>query len=53
MKYIDENGEFCVDIETSGLNQRGKDTIFCWATVILHSREENAWPVSQRVGDDY
>jgi len=26
-KYIDKNGEYCVDIETTAMNQRGEDMI--------------------------
>ncbi len=50
-KYIDENGEHCVDIETHGFNQRGEDTMPGMATVILPSKEEpeEMWPVSRRL----
>ena len=48
-KYIDENGEHCVDIETSGVNQRGEDTILGHSTVILPSRENGTWPVERRL----
>ncbi|UCC90563.1 MAG: MaoC family dehydratase N-terminal domain-containing protein [Dehalococcoidia bacterium] len=47
--YIDENGEHCVDIETSGVNQRGEDTILGHSTVILPSREKGTWPVERRL----
>ena len=49
-KYIDENGEACVDIETTAFNQRGEDTAPGRATVILPSKERNTWPVEQRAG---
>ena len=48
-KYVDENGEYCVDIKTSGINQRGEDIMPGESTVILPSREKDTWPVSQRL----
>ncbi|MDO8784715.1 MAG: hypothetical protein Q7J12_00715, partial [Syntrophales bacterium] len=48
-KYVDENGEYCVDIETHGVNQRGDDTIPGYATVILPSREHKTSPVEKRL----
>lgn len=48
-KYIDESNEYCVDIETSGFNQRGEDTIPGKATVILPSKVGGAWPVAKRL----
>jgi len=48
-KYIDENGEHCVDIETHGFNQRGEDTIPGKSTVILPSREASVWPLEKRI----
>ena len=48
-KYVDENGEYCVDIKLSGINQRGVDTIPGNATVILPSREKNTHPVDLRL----
>jgi hypothetical protein len=48
-KYTDENDEYCVDIETSGFNQRGEDTIPGHSTVILPSREAGSWPVAKRL----
>ncbi|MFB3917474.1 MAG: MaoC family dehydratase N-terminal domain-containing protein [Terriglobales bacterium] len=48
-KHIDENGEFCVDIETRGTNQRGDDTIIGKSVVILPSREHKTWPVERRL----
>lgn len=49
-KYIDEAGEYCVDIETHGINQRGDDTIPGHATVVLPSRQGQALPVAKRLG---
>ena len=48
-KYVDENGEHCVDIETHGINQRSDDTIPGTATVILPSREHKTSPVDKRL----
>jgi len=48
-KYIDENGEYCVNIETSGFNQRGQNIIPGKATVILPSRDAGTWPVEKRL----
>jgi len=48
-KYIDENGEYCVDIETHGINQRGEDTIPGMATVILPSSKVGTSPVEGRL----
>jgi len=48
-KYVDENGEYCVDIEAHGVNQRGDDTIPTTATVILPSREHKTSPVEKRL----
>jgi len=47
-KYIDEDGECCVDIETSGYNQRGENTVPGHSTVVLPSRDKDIWPVAQR-----
>jgi hypothetical protein len=48
-KYIDEDGEYCVDIETSALNQRGVEVMPGDATIILPSREKNLWPLDRRL----
>ena len=48
-KYVDENGEYCVDIEAHGVNQRGDDTIPTKATVILPSREKGTSPIKKRL----
>ncbi|MBI2328255.1 MAG: MaoC family dehydratase N-terminal domain-containing protein [Chloroflexi bacterium] len=48
-KYIDENGEHCLDITTAGINQRGDDTIPGEATVILPSRKAAIGPVEKRL----
>lgn len=48
-KYVDNNGEYCVDIDTHGINQRGEDTIPGQATVILPSRKAGTWPLQRRL----
>jgi len=48
-KYVDEDGEYCVEIETNGVNQRGQDTIPGFAVVALPSREKGDWPVDKRL----
>lgn len=48
-KYVDENDECCVDIETFGVNQRGGTTIAGTSTVILPSREKGTSPVEKRL----
>ena len=48
-KYVDENGECCVDIETHGVNQRGEDTIPGHSTIVLPSREKGTCPTEKRL----
>lgn len=48
-KYVDADGDYCVDISAHGINQRGKDTIPGWATVCLPSRKHNYWPLEKRL----
>ncbi|MEJ2738862.1 MAG: MaoC family dehydratase N-terminal domain-containing protein [Dehalococcoidia bacterium] len=48
-KYVDENNEYCVDIETSGFNQRGENVMPGRSTVILPSREYNTYPIQVRL----
>lgn len=48
-KYLDENGEHCVDIETSATNQRGEEVMPGDATVVLPSRERRIWPLDRRL----
>ncbi|MEW6033335.1 MAG: MaoC family dehydratase N-terminal domain-containing protein [Chloroflexota bacterium] len=47
-KYVDEDGEHCVDIETHGINQRGDDTMPGEATVALPSKKGDS-PVQRRL----
>jgi len=48
-KYVDDDGEHCVDIITSAINQRGENTMPGSAIVVLPSREKNIWPVEKRL----
>jgi len=48
-KYIDSDGESCVDIETWAENQRGENVMPGRSTVILPSLEKKTWPVEKRV----
>jgi len=48
-KYVDENEECCLDIESHGINQREEDTVVGFSTVILPSRERGTWPVAKRL----
>ncbi|MBK5100772.1 MAG: MaoC family dehydratase N-terminal domain-containing protein [Desulfobacteraceae bacterium] len=48
-KYVDDNGEYCVDIEAHGVNQRGDDTIPSVGTVILPSRDAGTSPLDKRL----
>ncbi|MDO8567482.1 MAG: MaoC family dehydratase N-terminal domain-containing protein [Dehalococcoidales bacterium] len=48
-KYVDENGEYCVDLETTGINQRQEETTPGHHTVILPSKQAKTWPVEKRL----
>jgi acyl dehydratase len=48
-KSVDADGECCVEIETSGFNQRGENTIPGKAVVVLPSRERGTDPVGKRL----
>ena len=48
-KYVDENGEYCVDIDTSAINQRGEETMPGHSTVILPSRDSGTSPIKKRI----
>ncbi|MFH1487108.1 MAG: MaoC family dehydratase N-terminal domain-containing protein [Chloroflexota bacterium] len=48
-KYVDEDGEYCVDIKTTAINQRGEDTAPGHSTVALPSRNNKVSPVEQRL----
>jgi hypothetical protein len=48
-KYVDNNNECCVDIETSSFNQRGQNVLPSKATVILPSKKSATWPIKKRL----
>ena len=48
-KYVDDQGEYCVDIETNSYNQRNQKVVPGKATVILPCREAGTWPVEKRL----
>ena len=48
-KYVDEDGEHCIDIESSAMNQREENIMPTYSTVALPSREKNHWPVQRRL----
>lgn len=48
-KYIDEQGEPCVDIDCWGENQGGEISMPGHATVILPSKEKGTWPLGKRL----
>lgn len=52
-KYVDENNEYCVDIETSGFNQRGENTMPGKSTVILPSRGVGSYPLAKRIKSNH
>jgi acyl dehydratase len=47
-KYIDDNGEPCVDIDTTAINQRNEAVMPGNGTVILPSREKKTFPLDTR-----
>ena len=47
-KYIDANGEACVEIESATMNQVGEDVMPSTATVILPTRGGGASPAKRR-----
>ncbi|MDY6970996.1 MAG: MaoC family dehydratase N-terminal domain-containing protein [Thermodesulfobacteriota bacterium] len=49
-KYTDEEGEFCVDVETHAINQRGEDVMPGEGTIALPSREKDLNPIAKRLG---
>jgi len=48
-KYIDKEGEPCVDIETNTYNQRGENVLIGRATVVLPSKKMDYHPIDKRV----
>jgi acyl dehydratase len=48
-KYVDEDGEYCVDIDLHAVNQRQEDVMPGHATVALPSREKKSSPLDKRL----
>lgn len=48
-KYIDENGEHCIDTKTTATNQRGEEVMPGISTVILPSKEKGIGPLDARL----
>jgi len=48
-KYIDEDGDYCVDIKTSAINQREEDTMPGMSTITLPSRDHKVRPLDKRL----
>lgn len=48
-KYIDDNDECCLDIETSAINQREEEVMPGGATIILPSRQKEKSPLDRRL----
>jgi acyl dehydratase len=47
-KFIDEDGDYCVRIKTTAINQRGLDVMPGEAVISLPAKEKNIWPVDER-----
>ena len=48
-KYVDEDGDYCVEIERHAINQRGEDVMPGHATVALPSRDNRVSPLDSRL----
>ncbi|MFC1885559.1 MaoC family dehydratase N-terminal domain-containing protein [Thermodesulfobacteriota bacterium] len=48
-KKYEEDGDYCVDIDTHAMNQRGEDTAPGHSTVVLPSREKGVSPLDARL----
>lgn len=48
-KHVDEDGDYCVKMETNAMNQRGENCIPGQSVIALPSREAGAWPVERRL----
>ncbi len=50
-KFVDDAGEYCVDIRTTATNQRGEEVMPGISTVVLPSREHGTNAVEKRMED--
>jgi acyl dehydratase len=48
-KYIDDDGDYCVEIERHAVNQRGEDVMPGFAIVALPSRDNKTTPLDTRL----
>jgi acyl dehydratase len=48
-KFIDENGDYCVDVEVHAVNQRHEDVMPGQAVVALPSRDSRTSPIDKRL----
>ena len=48
-RYVDEDGDYCVDIDLHAVNQRQEDTMPGQAVVALPSRENKTSPLDKRL----
>jgi acyl dehydratase len=48
-KYVDDEGEFCIDIDRLAVNQRNEQVMSGQATVALPSRDKNVRPLDKRL----
>jgi acyl dehydratase len=48
-KYVDKDGEYCVEIKTTAVNQRGEEVMPGHAIVALPSREKGISPLDSRL----
>jgi len=46
-KYIDEDKDYCVDVEISTTNQREQECMPGKATIALPSRDKDVWPLDR------
>lgn len=47
-KYVDDTGDYCVDIDNYAVNQRQEKVMTGKAIVALPSKADNYWPVEKR-----
>ena len=51
-KYIDDDGDYCVDIESTAINQRKENSLYPASTTIaLPSRENNVYPLDKLLSE--
>lgn len=48
-KYVDSEGDYCVDIERHAVNQRGEDVMPGYAIVALPSKDKRTSPLDNRL----